>query len=144
MPSARDVVGLDTEIVGLELSAVPLSEVLSFREEHGSEYRAYARNVRNFAREFSLLDVDQRESALTDRREELADMATDLRRQSRNYWKRPMARVALCGAEAVLNFATANPLTAVLAGAAAIMGWEPREGLGGAFFYLFKVQRSIG
>jgi hypothetical protein len=144
MPSAGDVVGLDTEIVGLDLSLVPLSEVLSFREQHGFEYRAYARNVREFARNLSLLDVDQRESALVDRREELADLATDLRRQSRAYWKRPMARVALGGAGAVLSFAAANPMPAVLAGAASLLAWEPQHGLGGAFSYLFEVQRSIG
>ncbi len=143
MPSAGDVVGLDTEIVGLDLTSAPLSEVLAFREQHGSEYRAYARNVREFARDLSLLDVDQRESALVDRREELADMATDLRRQSRTYWKRPMARVALGGAGAALSFAAANPMPALLAGAATLLAWEPENRLGGAFSYLFEVQRSI-
>jgi hypothetical protein len=80
---------------------------------------------------------------LIDRGEELADMATDLRRQSRTFWKRPMARVALGGAGAALSFAAANPMPALLAGGAALLAWEPQDRLGGAFSYLFEVQRSI-
>jgi hypothetical protein len=101
-------------------------------------------NQRTFARDLSLLDIDQRESALVDRREELADAAAELRRQSRTYWKRPMARVALGGAGAALSFAAANPIPAALAGAAALLAWGPRDRLGGAFSYLFEIQRSIG
>jgi hypothetical protein len=143
MPSAGDVVGLDTEVVGLDLTDIPLNQVLAFREEHGSAYRSYARNVRAFTRDLSLLDVDLRESALIDRRQELADFAGDLRRQSRAYWKRPLARVALGGAGAALSFAAANPLPAVLAGAAALLAWEPQRDLGGAFSYLFEIQQAI-
>lgn len=47
MPSAGHVVAADFAAVGVGLSHVPLDEVLSFREEHGASYRAYARSVRN-------------------------------------------------------------------------------------------------
>lgn len=144
MPSAGDVVGLDTETVGLDLSDVPLDAVLEFRGLHGSDYRAYVRSVREFVRHLSLLGVEDREAALVDRREELADMASVLRRHSRSYWKRPLARVAVGGAGAALSFATANPIPAALAAVAALLEWETDERSGGAFSYLFEVQRSIG
>jgi hypothetical protein len=144
MPSSGGVVGLDTEIVGLNLSDVPLDAVLEFRGLHGPDYRAYIRSVREFVRHLSLLSAEEREAALVDRREELADMASVLRRHSRSYWNRPLARVAVGGAGAALSLAAGNPIPAALAGVAALLEWEPNEHSGGAFSYLFEVQRSIG
>jgi hypothetical protein len=100
--------------------------------------------VREFVRHLSLLSAEEREAALVDRREELADMASVLRRHSRSYWNRPLARVAVGGAGAALSLAAGNPIPAALAGVAALLEWEPNEHSGGAFSYLFEVQRSIG
>ena len=73
---------------------------------------------------------DQHESALIHRRDELADVATDLRRQSRTYWKRPMAQVGLGAAGSLPELAGANRMPAELEGAAALLAWEPPDGLG--------------
>ena len=77
-PSAGHVVMLDQEIVGFDLRAVPLEDILEFREQHGDAYRAYARNVRQQVTELGLLDTDERQARLLERREELADQADDL------------------------------------------------------------------
>lgn len=144
MPSAADVIGADTEVVGLDLSGVPLEDVLAFREAHGSECRSYIRSVRAFVRDMSLLESEEREVALLDRREELADLASGLRRQSRSYWRAPLARLSLGGVGAAISLAEGNPVPAVLAGIVAILEWEPREDFGGAFSYLFELDRAIG
>src|SRR5579884_649642 len=41
-------VSADLQDVGIDVSGVPLDEVLDFRRQHGAEYRAYRRNVRDF------------------------------------------------------------------------------------------------
>jgi hypothetical protein len=144
MASGGQVVAIDTETVGLDLSAAPLDAVLEFREAHGPGCRAYMRNVREFVRTVSALDASEQTEALLDRQEELADAAAELRRTSRSYWRRPMARVAIGGAGAVVSLAGGGPLAAALAGLTALMEWEPRTKSAGAFSYLFEVQRSVG
>jgi hypothetical protein len=49
-PSAGRVVTVDLELVGPNLEAVPLDEVVQFRAEHGAEFRAYARRLRAVVR----------------------------------------------------------------------------------------------
>jgi len=41
MPTEGDIVNFDLEQVSLDLSTVPLIDVLEFREQYGSDYRAY-------------------------------------------------------------------------------------------------------
>src|SRR5262249_23606183 len=84
-PSAGHVVALDLEIVGVNLASVPLDDILEFREDHGPAYRAYARNVRQAVSELGLLEPEAREASLRDRREELSDMAEDLRGTARRW-----------------------------------------------------------
>ena len=89
MPSAGHVVATDLATVGVDLSHVPLDEVLSFRNEQGASYRAYARSVRKFMRDISFLDEAARAEAQEDRIEEIKDLASNLKRRSRDYWKDP-------------------------------------------------------
>ena len=107
MPSAGHVVATDLATVGVDLSRVPLDEVLSFREEHGQDYRAYARSVREFVRHISPLDDRARAEAHEDRIEMIEDHASDLRRRSRNQWKRA-ASFGLSIAGAVWSVATGD------------------------------------
>ena len=98
MPSAGHVVATDLATVGVDLSHVPMDEVLSFREEQGTSYRAYARSVRRFMRDLSLLDEAARAEAQEDRIEEIEDLASGLRRRSRSWWKRPASfRLSIAG-----------------------------------------------
>lgn len=142
---AGQVVALDSEVVGLDLSEAPLEAVLEFRDLHGEAYRRYVRDVRRFVQTVSALDSDEeREAAVLDRQEELGDAAAGLRKTARTYWRRPLARVAVGGAGAILSLASGSALPAALSGMAALLEWEPRPNEAGPFSYLFEVHRSLG
>lgn len=142
MPSAGQVVALDLQAVSVDLSKVPLDEVLSFREENGREYRKYARSVRQFARDLTTYASQDRLSALRDRRTELADLADELSRKARTAWRRPATfSIGLVGG--FWGLAT-NPISGLfsLAGQFA-KGYEKPSNEAGAFSYLFSAQRRF-
>ena len=86
LPSTGNVVATDIETVGVDLSLVPLDEVLSFRIEHREDYRAYRRAVKKFVRYLSLLPEDDRAAELDDRINEIKDHAEALNLQSQKAW----------------------------------------------------------
>ena len=53
-PSAGRVVAFDLETVSVDLSSIPIDEVLGFRRDHLDEHKAYTRNVRKFVRESAI------------------------------------------------------------------------------------------
>ena len=87
-PSAGNVVALDLETVGVDLSAVPIDEVLSFRRDHLVEHKAYAAAVRQCVRELSCLTPELRAELMVDRKVELAERAHNLKQTSTNAWKK--------------------------------------------------------
>jgi hypothetical protein len=148
MPSAGHVVTLDQETVGLDLAAVPLDEILAFRNEHGKAYRAYARNVREQVAKLGLLEPEERSARLFDRREELADLANDLRRTARQWWRNPLGSVALgaAGAAWLAEGPSHDPIGAVLTlvstglAVASSAGQQPAT----AYSYIFDARRALG
>lgn len=143
MPSAGRVVAFDVETVTLNLDDVPLDDVLAYRAEHGEEHRAYARNVRHFLAELSLMQAIKRESALLDRREELADEADRLRRLARKSWHRPLARFGLGAAGAAWSLTEGNIPGALLSLGGGILGALPDKFHSSAYSYLFNAERSL-
>lgn len=87
MPTAGTVYASDVNTLGLNLAGVPLDEVLAFREQHGPAYRAYARNVRDFARTLGTFSESDQASALTDRRDALADELAALQGLPESAWR---------------------------------------------------------
>jgi hypothetical protein len=77
--STGHVVAFDLQTVSVDLAAVPLDEVLSFKASHGEDFRAYARSARRFSREVALLSPEDRNKAFIDRQAELDDLASDLK-----------------------------------------------------------------
>ena len=143
MPSAGHVVATDFATVGVDLSHVPLDEVLSFREEQGASYRAYARSVRKFMRDISLLEVAARAEAQEDRVEEIKDLASSLERRARDCWKRP-ASFALSIAGAAWSVLTGDPIGPLISGGQELL--RNREGSLAdceAYSYLFRAQQQI-
>ena len=137
VPSAGNVVAFDLQSVSVDLSSVPLEEVLSFRAENGAAHRKYVRSARQFARDLSLMPPEDRTSAFADRQAELDDLASDLRRRARSAWKLP-ASFALGLAGAGWTLASGNPIGALLsAGALLLKGPGSPANEGGAFSYLF-------
>lgn len=135
------VVTADLQTVGVDLTTVPLDEVLSFRSQYANAYRAYARDVRAFVREVSQLDHDQAREALTDRQERLSDLANDLRKLGRDSWKKP-ASWAMSAAGAVWAITTGDLLGLALTGAGvAVASGSKSKGQAEAFSYLFSMPR---
>jgi len=144
LPTAGHVVALDLEQVTLNLAPVALDEVLDFRRQHGAEYRAYARDLRQFVRDLAPLDPASREQAFTDRREALADTADQLRRLARTAWRRPLATFGLGIAGSAVALATHNPIGAGLGAASALLGLQRQADPASAYTYLFKAQEHLG
>ena len=145
-PSAGHVVTLDQETVGLDLGAVPLDDILEFREHHGQAYRAYARNVRQQVAELGLLEPEERQARLLDRREELADLANDLRRTARHWWRTPLGSFAIgaAGAAWLAGGPLHDPIGAVLALAGTALGVASGQQTATAYSYILDARRALG
>jgi hypothetical protein len=118
---------------------VPIDEVLAFRRENLKEHRTYARAVRNFVRDLSQMPEKERAKALKDRLEEIREIANDLKTLSRKSWKRP-ASFAMSIAGAAWTLKTGDPIGALLAAGAAVLGSgeNKTEVDTGAYSYLFR------
>jgi hypothetical protein len=141
--SAGHVVAFDLETVAPDLSTVPLDEVLDFRNAHKREFREYARSVRRFVREISMLPAKERQKAFRDRQEQIRDMASDLKDRGRKAWRKP-ASFALTVAGSAWTLKTGDPLGALLAALGAIAGLGGEENEVSAYSYLFQARSRYG
>lgn len=138
------VVAFDLENVGLNLEAVPLDEVLSFRESHGSECRAYRRSLHTFVNSVSRLDEGDRAVAFRERQEELADSAHQLRRRLRlSFAPKNLGSFALGIAGAAFAGIMGNWPSVPFALAGGAYGLVDATKSQTSFSYLFSAQRSI-
>jgi hypothetical protein len=139
-PSAGHVVSADLLTVGVDLSKVPLDEVLGFRGEHLREHRAYSTAVRSFVTEMSQLSEADRAKAMMERQKELEDLAADLRARHRSAWRKP-ASVVLGAAGAVWTVTTGDPFGALFAATSLLAGHErgnKAADQAGAFSFVFS------
>jgi hypothetical protein len=146
LPTAGNVVSLDLESVGIDLAAVPIDEVLAFRQEHGPQFRAYRRDVDRFAREISSAPSSDRERAYKERRELLADAGAVLRQAWPAEW-RQYAMLAITATGAWFTLDTGDPRGAAVALASALLGFAYGPQLTGeaqALSYLFEARRRYG
>ncbi len=143
MPSAGNIITVDLQTVGLDLTTVPLDEVLDFRKRHGDEYRKYARDVRKFVATLSPLPAEERDRLLLDRQAELRETAHRLVRQARRGFRRPVASIALGGVGAAWLASKGDVLSAALALGMGIAGASFPESNAGAYSYLFAVKRRL-
>jgi hypothetical protein len=130
LPTAAQVVNFDLARVGVDVSGVPIEQILAFRQRHGYEYRTYARD--------GSVPPEERPAAYADRHAELTDRASELARQSQGYWRRPAAfYLGLLGAMAALGNASGwGALFAVGGAFAGLSGVD--NNAGGAFSYIFR------
>jgi hypothetical protein len=143
LPTAGHVIALDLEQVTLNLTPIPLDEVLDFRRQYGAEHRAYVRDLRHFVRDLASLDRSDREQAFADRREALADTADQLRGLVRKAWRRPLASFGLGIAGSAVTLASGNPLGAALGAASALLGLHRQADPASAYTYLFRAQDRL-
>jgi len=90
-PSAGHVIAADLQAVGVDLTTVPLAEVLSFRQENLAQHRKYALDMHRFVRDISLLPLAEREREMEVRTAEINEAAKSLRSLSTRAWKRTAA-----------------------------------------------------
>jgi hypothetical protein len=143
LPTAGHVVAADLQKVALDLSSIPLDEVLGFRADHGAEYRRYARDLRLFVRDLAPLQPLEREQALRDRQEALADSAEELRVKARKAWNRPLAAFGLGITGSAVSVAAGNPIGAAVAAAGALLGLRREADPATVYSYLFKVRDNL-
>jgi hypothetical protein len=138
------VVG-DLAYVGIDFSAIPLDEVLDFRREHGSEYRDYSREVRQFVLSLSWMPEVDRSDAIISRRDEPADRAEDLRRRGRAAFKRELIALGFGLAGAAWTLVSGDPLGAAFAaGAAAASLSKPTVApIGAAYSYILRAKTEL-
>lgn len=142
-PSAGHVVATDMTTVGVDLSTVPLDEVLSFRTLHRKEHRAYAVAVREFVRDLSQLSEPDRVGALAQRKTELRDLAAGLQRRHTQAWHKPLS-YALGAAGAVWRMKSGDTFGALLAAGALLAGIDRKQSeTGGAFSYVFSARERL-
>jgi hypothetical protein len=143
LPSAGRVVAFDLQTVSVDLSAVPLDEVLSFRTQYAKEHRNYVLSIRKFAREISLMAEADREGAFRDRQEELDALANDLKTRARRAWRRP-ASFGLGLAGGFWTLASGNPIGALLSlGGLLTRGFEKSGNEAGAYSYIFSANKRF-
>ncbi|MFD0449382.1 hypothetical protein ACFQ10_54685 [Streptomyces indonesiensis] len=126
--------------VGIDLSQVPLNEILDYRREHGASYKAYAQDLRQFVRGLEAAEPIDRPRMLHERSESIADHASQLRR-ARRAWGRPVTALAFAGAGAAWTLHQADVWGAVFAALGAAAGFSRPARPESPFSYLLETQR---
>lgn len=143
VPTEGDLVRLDLQEVSLDLSSVPLDEVLEFRRDHGVAHRAYMRTLRRDLYELRKLEGNELAQAVADRVDELRDLASTLRREARKHLlkKAPAFGLSLVGAG--INLFAGNLGGAASSGGAAAGHLVPPSLHATAYSYLFQIADSF-
>ena len=142
--SAGHLVTLDLESAGVNLASVPLDEVLDFKSQHGTEYRAYARDLRVEVQTLATMDPADRIAQLLDRQEMLSDLSNDLGKSARRSFGRQLASFVLGIAGAAWNLlGQHDPVGAVLAASSAAAGAGQEAAPVTAYSYVFSAVGSF-
>ena len=123
-PSVGDIVSFDLAVVGVDLSSVPIDEILDFRQQNYAAHRDYRLSILKFAHELSALEDRDRHVAFELRQEELDDKAKSLRKINWRAWKKP-ATFALSAAGATVAYESGSIMSGAIAGLLAIVGLMP-------------------
>ena len=144
MPSRGKVITFDLEPVSLDLSSMPLDDVLQIRAEHQNAYRAYMRNLQRFMTELAGIDIaEEREALLMERRQEIVDAAHDIRRATALALRKNLSSWSLGLAGCAWSLGTGDPIGLVLGACGRIPDFfgDPKKVT--AYSYLFAIQRKL-
>lgn len=143
-PSQAEIIESDLNLIGVDLSLVPLDEVLAFREAHGKQYRDYAISLRSFMAELAPMAESERIAAFRLRKAEIEDAAEELHRISRRSWLQPTASIALGIVGAAWTATHGDAVSAVLALIGGAVGASmPDTNIRGAYSYFFEARRRL-
>lgn len=137
------VIEVDLESAGIDLTGVPVIEILDFRERHRKEFKTYAEDARRFAADLSLADTAEREALIIERREDLAEQALALRKAAWRRWRRPLARMGLGIAGASWAVERGDLTSAFLALSGGLLGGIPEDSPRSAYTYLLTAERTL-
>jgi hypothetical protein len=132
----------DIETVGTDLSALPLDEVLSLRQQHGESYRAYMRNLRKFSELPSYSSDVEEARAVRARREEIHDAASQLRKYTRISDLKTYAGIGIGIVSATWTARTGDYIGEAIGAASSALGLIPTPGPSSAYAYLFEVAKA--
>ena len=141
--SVGEIVSFDMAMVGVDLSSVPMDEILDFREQHYKQHRNYRLDVRRFARELCLMPEDERRDTFERRQDELDSAARELKRMSREAWRKPISFAF--GLAGVMSTLLGNPIAAAIAASGAAVSSMSSAGPNdiGVYSYLFSARREL-
>ncbi|MFF7976713.1 hypothetical protein [Streptomyces sp. NPDC007905] len=142
--NTQRVIKADWQQIGADLSAVPLDEVLDFRSQHGSDFRAYARGLRELVRAGNEMSDRQFAAAPLDRSTRIEQEAKELRKTLRGAFGRSSAGAALTLAGAAWTGTHGDDLLGALlaatgAGVAVTRPQRPET----AYSYLFHIGKRF-
>lgn len=144
VPSEGHVLTFDLEQISLDLSAVPIPDLLDFRHRHGAGFRAYSAQLRRFVFELSTLEGEDQRIALAHRRDELADEADRLKRLARTWWRRPAASVLVGLVGAAWSGGKGDWPASILSLLAGFAGAGSKPDMSSAYSYLFQARHVFG
>jgi hypothetical protein len=142
--SRSRVISFDLEHVGIDLSLVPLDELIDFRVEHAAKYRSYVRNLRTFLQEQAATEDDRRHIVWAQRRDELAEAAHELQKVARTAWRRPAAMMSLGISGCVWAALQGDIPSAVIALLSGIVGAEKAQPPENPYAYIFEAWDHLG
>jgi hypothetical protein len=143
LPQALNPLQLTDDLrnVGVDLSRVPLDEILDFREQNGQHYRAYAKGLRELLATLAQAGPAERKEILQERKAEMRDQAVELRRASRAAFGVRITSLLLSLSGAAWTLRTGDPVGAILAGTSAGLQAVSRKHQSvTAYSYLIKAQ----
>lgn len=144
VPTVAQLIELEATLVGLNLDAVPLDEILGFRESHASARRAMLRRLRLAVADLAIVDdTIERHRRLAEYRAELEEMANGLATAGRRAFGRGVRDVILGGGGIAGGLATGNPIASLLSAAQALHAVEGRRSSMGPMTYFMAARQQI-
>lgn len=137
------ILASDLDAAAVDLSSVPLDDVLAFRAEQGQYYKAYANSLRKFLEDSQSLADPEREAELAVRKEEITDMLTDLRRRSLREFRKDCVVMTLSLAGAAWSAIGGDVIGGALAAGGAFAAAKRHEDPVTSYTYLFHAARSL-
>lgn len=145
MPSYGKVISFDLEPLALNMSSIPLDDVLQFRTEHQMAYRTYIRDLRHFVVELAGIEnPEEQELLLLERRQEIADTAHDIRRATTKSLMKNISSLSLGIAGSAWSLSTGDPTGFALTAFSFLSGLFGEKGIVTAYSYLFDIQNKLG
>ncbi|MBE4771235.1 hypothetical protein [Streptomyces caniscabiei] len=142
--TAARVIESDWHEVGVDLSLVPLDEVLDFRAEHGESFRSYAQGLRNLLLASEKLNDEQFEAELSVRSAQISEEAANLQKMTRRAFGQSVAAAVLALGGATWTATQGDPIGALFATASAGVAFARPSRPVTAYSYFFEIDRRFG